>query len=140
MFVSEVRTRKYRCKTEPVIRAPEDLVRLLKPRLDGLDKEHFFLVLLSSRHAVIGVELISVGSLNASIVHPREVFKPAIVHSAAGIVLAHNHPSGDPTPSEEDIAITKRIKEAGKLIGIELVDHVVIAGKEYASLREKKLL
>jgi DNA repair protein RadC len=84
--------------------------------------------------------MISIGSLNASIVHPREVYRPAIVLSAASLVLAHNHPSGDTTPSEEDLAITRRLHEAGRLLGIELVDHIVVAKDGYTSLRERKLL
>jgi DNA repair protein RadC len=139
MFVSELRRRKYRGREEVVIRGPEDLFKLLRPKIGKEDREHFVAVLLSSRNTVIGIETISIGSLNASIVHPREVFKPAIIHSASAIALGHNHPSGDPTPSEEDIAITKRIKEAGMLIGIEVVDHVVVAGTTYVSLREKRL-
>jgi DNA repair protein RadC len=84
--------------------------------------------------------VISIGSLNASIVHPREVFRPAIVLCAASLVLAHNHPSGDTQPSEEDLAITRRLHEAGRLLGIELVDHVVVADSGYTSFRERRLL
>ena len=140
MFVSELKRRKYRGRAEVVIRGPEDLFKLLRPRIGKEDREHFVAVLLSSRNAVIGIETISVGSLNASIVHPREVFKPAIVHSASAIALAHNHPSGDATPSEEDLAITRRLKEAGHLLGIDLVDHVVIGSRSFTSLKERKLL
>ena len=140
MFVSELKRRKYRGREEIVIRGPEDLFKLLRPRIGREDREHFVAVLLSTRNAVIGIETISVGSLNASIVHPREVFKPAILHSAAAIALAHNHPSGDVTPSEEDLAITRRLKEAGNLLGIDLVDHVVIGHRSFTSLKERKLL
>lgn len=140
MFVSELKRRKYRGREEVVIRGPEDLFKLLKPRIGSEDREHFVAVLLSSRNTVIGIETISVGSLNASIVHPREVFKPAIVNSASSIALAHNHPSGDAEPSNEDIAITRRMMEAGRLLGIELVDHVVVARKSFTSFKERKLL
>ena len=140
MFVSELKRRKYRGREDVVIRGPEDLYKLLRPRIGAEDREHFVAVLLSTRNAVIGIETISVGSLNASIVHPREVFKPAIVHSASAIALAHNHPSGDPEPSNEDIAITRRMLEAGRLLGIELLDHVVVARKSFTSLKERKLL
>ena len=80
------------------------------------------------------------GSLNASLVHPREVFVPAIALSAASLILAHNHPSGDPTPSEEDLAITRRIQESGRLLGIELLDHVIVARDSYTSFKERRLL
>ncbi|MEK7315640.1 MAG: DNA repair protein RadC [Candidatus Eisenbacteria bacterium] len=140
MFVSELRRRKYRGGAEVVIRGPEDLYKLLRPRIGREDREHFVAVLLSSRSTVIGIETISIGSLNASIVHPREVFKPAIVHSASAIALAHNHPSGDVTPSEEDLAITRRLKEAGRLLGIELVDHIIVGRNAFTSFKERKLL
>ena len=97
------------------------------------------LVLLNVKCNLISVEEISVGSLNASIVHPREVFNPAIRKSSASIIMVHNHPSGDPAPSSEDISITARIAEAGKLIGIELVDHIIIGDGKYISMKEKGL-
>ena len=140
MFVSELKRRKYRGREEVVIRGPEDLFKLLRPRIGKEDREHFVAVLLSSRNTVIGIETVSVGSLNASIVHPREVFKPAIVHSASAIALAHNHPSGDVTPSEEDLAITRRLRDAGRLLGIDLLDHVIVGDRSFTSLKERKLL
>jgi DNA repair protein RadC len=140
MFVSELKRRKYRGRAEVVIRGPEDLFKLLRPRIGKQDREHFVAVLLSSRNTVIGIETVSVGSLNASIVHPREVFKPAIVHSASAIALAHNHPSGNVTPSEEDLAITRRLRDAGRLLGIDLLDHVIVGHSSFASLKERKLL
>ena len=140
MFVSELKRRKYRGTAEVVIRGPEDLFKLLRPKIGKADREHFVAVLLSSRNTVIGIETVSVGSLNASIVHPREVFKTAILHSAASIALAHNHPSGDAEPSNEDIAITRRMLEAGRLLGIELLDHVIVARKTFTSFKERKLL
>jgi DNA repair protein RadC len=140
MFVSELTRRTYRTKKPTEIRGPEDLYQLLRRRIGKADREHFVAVLLFSRNTVLGIETISVGSLNASIVHPREVFKPAILHSAAAIALAHNHPSGDVTPSEEDVAITRRMREAGQLLGIELLDHVIVARKTFTSFKERKLL
>jgi len=104
-----------------------------------LKKEHMKLVLLNVKCNLISVEEISVGSLNASIVHPREVFNPAIRKSSASIIMVHNHPSGDPSPSSEDVSITARIAEAGKLIGIELVDHIIIGDGKYISMKEKGL-
>jgi len=95
---------------------------------------------LNSRNQVLRREIISIGSLNASIVHPREVFIPALAVSAASLILAHNHPSGDPSPSEEDLAITRRIAESGRLLGIELLDHVVVAREAYTSFKERRLL
>jgi DNA repair protein RadC len=124
---------------QPLIRGPEQVFELCKD-IRAVNREHFVGFYLNSRHQVLRREMISIGSLNASIVHPREVFRPAIVLSAASRVLAHNHPSGDTTPSEEDLAITRRLTEAGRLLGIELVDHVVVAESGYTSFRERKLL
>lgn len=138
--VSEIRKRRYRGKVPPTIKGPEDVYRLLSPALRGEPREHFVALYLSSRHHVLAQETISVGSLNASIVHPREVFRPAILHSAAALILAHNHPSGDPSPSEEDLAITKRLHEAGALLGIELLDHIILAASDYVSMKERRLL
>lgn len=138
--VSEIRRRRYRGKVPPTIKGPEDVYRLLFPALKGETREHFVALYLSSRHHVIAQETISVGSLNASIVHPREVFRPAITHAAAALILAHNHPSGDATPSEEDRAITKRLHEVGSLLGIELLDHIILANGDYVSMRERKLI
>lgn len=123
----------------PLVRGPEQIYDLTRD-IRTANREHFVGFYLNSRHQVLRRDIISIGSLNASIVHPREVFLPAIALSAASLVLAHNHPSGDPTPSEEDLAITRRLMEAGRLLGIELVDHVVVARDAYASFRERKLL
>lgn len=112
------------------------MYRLLKKQLEGQDREHFVVILLSSKNAVIGVETVSIGTLNASIVHPREVLKPAVVNSTAAIILAHNHPSGVATPSQEDIAITKRIRKAGEILGIDVLDHVIVGKGTYQSLKE----
>ena len=89
-------------------------------------KEHFKLVLLNTRNKIIGISTISIGTLNASLVHPREVFKDAIVHSASSIILVHNHPSDDPDPSDDDVTLTQRLAEAGRLMGIEVLDHIII--------------
>ena len=123
----------------PLVRGPEQIYELTRD-IRAANREHFVGFYLNSRHQVLRRDIISIGSLNASIVHPREVYLPAIALSAASLVLAHNHPSGDPTPSEEDLAITRRLHEAGRLLGIELVDHVVVARDAYASFRERKLL
>lgn len=139
-IVSEIRTRRYRGKAVPVITGPESIYQLVFPRLKNELREHFVAVYLNARNNVLSQETISVGSLNASIVHPREVFRPALLHGAAALILAHNHPSGDSEPSEEDRAITRRLHEAGKLLGIELLDHVVVARGGFTSLRERKLI
>ncbi|PZN11013.1 MAG: JAB domain-containing protein, partial [Bacillota bacterium] len=97
---------------------------------------HFYVVLLNTRHYVVGVELISIGTLNGAMVHPREVFRAAIRRGAAALILAHNHPSGDPTPSPEDVQVTRRLVEAGRLMGIDVLDHVIIGDNRYRSLRE----
>ncbi|MDD3704703.1 MAG: DNA repair protein RadC [Clostridiaceae bacterium] len=121
------------------VKCPQDVAGLLMEEMRYLKKEHMKLVLLNVKCNLISVEEISVGSLNASIVHPREVFNPAIRKSSASIIMVHNHPSGDPAPSSEDVSITARIAEAGKLIGIELVDHVIIGDGKYISMKERGL-
>jgi len=123
----------------PLVRGPENVYELTRD-IRGMNREHFVGFYLNSRNQVLRREIISIGSLNASIVHPREVFLPAVAMSAASIILAHNHPSGDPTPSEEDLAITRRLVDAGRLLGIELLDHVVVARDAYASFKERRLL
>lgn len=140
MYVCELTKRRYRGKKLPEIRGPDDVVRLVGPKLRKQAREHFLVLLLNARHEVMGQETVSVGSLNASIVHPREVFRPAVLASAAAVVLVHNHPSGDPEPSEEDLSITKRLVEAGELLGISVLDHVIVASRGVVSLRSRQLL
>ena len=118
------------------VRRGKEVFEYLRTTALGLDREHFSILLLNSRNQVIGREVVSVGSLDASIVHPREIFKNPIKRSAASIVLVHNHPSGDPTPSDDDLEVTKRIVEAGRLLGIHVLDHVVIARSSFVSMRE----
>ena len=134
-YVSAIRRRRRRLVT-PKISGPGDLASLLAPLFDDADREHFYVVLLSTKNHVLAVELVSVGSLSASIVHPREVFKPAIKQSAAAIVVVHNHPSGDPTPSSEDIEFSKRLRQAGELLGICVLDHVIFGVDSFLSLQE----
>lgn len=137
MYVHELTRRKYRGRPQPEIKGPEEVWNLLKPRFQDLDREHFLIVLLSARNTVIGIETISVGSLNASIVHPREVFKPAIERSAASVLLSHNHPSGIPDPSDDDIALTRRLCQVGELVGIPVLDHLICAGSTFYSLKQQ---
>jgi DNA repair protein RadC len=122
------------------IRSPKDVSNMLAEELRYLNKEHFVCLFLNTKNQVIGKETLSMGSLNASIVHPREVFLAAIKRSSASIVCAHNHPSGDPTPSPEDIQITQRLAEAGHLLGIELLDHIIIGDRTSVSLKEQGYL
>lgn len=118
------------------ITCPQDAANLLMEELRHLKEEHFVCLFLDTKNQVIGRQTLSIGSLNASIVHPREVFRAAIRRSSASILCAHNHPSGDPTPSPEDIALTRRLSEAGELLGVELLDHLVIGDNRYTSLKE----
>lgn len=122
-----------------LVRGPETVFELTRD-IRGSNREHFVGFYLNTRNQVLRREVISIGSLNASIVHPREVFTPAVAVSAASLILAHNHPSGDPTPSEEDLAITRRLMEAGRLLGIDVLDHVIVARESYASFKERRLL
>lgn len=122
------------------IKTPDDVGKLLMEDMRYLTKEYFNIILLNTKNEVISVENISIGSLNASIVHPREVFVRAIKRTSSAIILVHNHPSGDPTPSQEDINITRRLQEAGQLIGISVLDHVIIGNGTYISLKEKSLM
>jgi len=115
---------------------------LLHQYLDGVDREHLCLVLLNQKNEIVGVSTISIGSLTASVAHPREIFKVAILANCASIILAHNHPSGDPLPSQEDRALTARLKECGKLLGIPLVDSIIIGdgNERYFSFADEGLL
>ncbi|REK71495.1 RadC family protein [Paenibacillus paeoniae] len=122
------------------IRSPEDVYKLLEPEFRHLKQEQFVCLFLNTKNGVVAKEVISIGSLNACIVHPREVFRPAIKRSYASIICAHNHPSGNPDPSQEDIAITQRLVESGNIIGIELLDHVVIGSGTYVSLTERGVI
>ena len=140
MYVCELTKRRYRGKKPKDIRGPDDVVALVGRKLRREQREHFLVLLLNARHEVLGKETVSIGSLNASIVHPREVFKPAVVQSAASIVLVHNHPSGDPEPSEEDVSITKRLVQCGELLGIGVLDHVIVASRGVVSFRSRQLL
>ena len=117
---------------------PEKVYRLIKNKLKDYHKEHFYIIVLNSRNW--SVAEVSMGSLNASIVHPREVFAEAIKNKAASVIFVHNHPSGDPEPSEGDLITTKRLVEAGKILEIEVVDHIIITNNNFLSFKEHKLL
>lgn len=123
-----------------VINSPSDVADLVMEEMRNLDREHFRIMHLSTRNNVLGISAVSVGSLNSSIVHPRECFKEAIKRNANSIILLHNHPSGDPSPSREDLDITRRLTEGGKILGIEVLDHVIIGEKRYVSLKEQGII
>lgn len=118
------------------VTGPEDVADMFMQEMKGLDREHFRVILLNTKNRVLGIRTISIGSLNGSIVHAREVFKAAVMESAQAIVLLHNHPSGLPEPSSEDIAVTERLAEAGKIIGVEVIDHIIIGERGFVSLKE----
>lgn len=120
---------------EPTITSPADVLGLLTDIKD-LRKEYFVALFLNARNQVICRENVSVGSLNASLVHPREVFVPAVGSSAASVILAHNHPSGDVTPSREDIELTRRMVQAGEIMGIEVLDHLIVGSERFLSMKE----
>ncbi|MFE4810447.1 DNA repair protein RadC [Peribacillus simplex] len=123
-----------------VIRSPEDGANYCMEEMRFLSQEHFVCLYLNTKNQVLQKTTVFIGSLNASIVHPREVFKEAFKRSAASIICLHNHPSGDPSPSREDIEVTKRLVECGKIIGIEILDHIIIGEHKYVSLKEKGYL
>lgn len=119
------------------IRSPRDCVNVFAEYIGDADREHFVALMLDTKNQMVALHTVSIGDLSSSIVHPREVFKIAVALGAASIIVAHNHPSGDPTPSPEDIAVTRRLHQAGELLGIELLDHIVIGDQRWSSLKEK---
>jgi DNA repair protein RadC len=122
------------------ITSPQDVSYYLMDDMRYLKKEHFRAVLLDTKNQILDIPTISIGSLNASIVHPREVFLEAVKRSAASMILVHNHPSGDTKPSREDIQVTKRLIEAGELMGIKVLDHIIIGDGKFLSFREEKII
>lgn len=126
---------------QPAIRTPHDAAAVLMPRfLQDRDRETFAVLLLSTRNRVLGLHPAHEGTLDGAAVHPREVFKAAILRNAAAIIVGHNHPSGDPEPSEEDTRITAKLVEAGEILGIEVLDHLIIGEGRLVSLRERGLI
>lgn len=120
------------------ITSPKDCYSLVKQYIDNCDREMFVVVALDVKNQPTAIQTISIGTLSASLVHPREVYKMAILSNSASIIVAHNHPSGNSYPSNEDKVITSRLKEAGKLIGINLLDHLIIGSNDYYSFKEKE--
>lgn len=142
LALAELATRfnSFRSGEEHTVSSPKDVSSYMMRQMKGLRKEYFKLIMLNTKNIIISVKDISIGNLNSSIVHPREVFIEAIKLSSASVILCHNHPSGDPTPSKEDILITKRLKECGTLLGIEVLDHIIIGNEAYISLKEKGII
>lgn len=118
------------------VRCPADAAGVVMEDMMNLDREHFRVMLLDSKNAVISVETVSIGTVNASIVHPREVLKPALEKSATSIILVHNHPTGSVSPSREDILITRRFEKCGRILGIDVVDHIIVGDNNYVSMKE----
>jgi len=122
-----------------IVKSPADVAALVRSQLKGKKKEHFLVLCLDTRNRIINCRPVSIGSLDTSIVHPREVFKEAVSSSAASVIFVHNHPSGDPEPSGEDIELTKRLAKAGEIIGIDVLDHIIVCDRSYLSLKAKNL-
>jgi DNA repair protein RadC len=118
------------------VRCPADAAGLVMEDMKNLDREHFRVILLDSKNSVISVETVSIGTVNASLVHPREVLKPALEKSATCMILVHNHPTGNVSPSREDILLTRRFEKCGRILGIEVVDHIIIGDGRYTSMKE----
>lgn len=133
-------SRRCRPDPRPLVDSPRAAAGLVPASVRGARKEHFVILCLNARRQLVHQETVSIGTLSASLVHPREVFSPAIAHGAASIVAAHNHPSGDPNPSAEDREVTRRLARAGELLGIPLADHVVLSDSSFFSFREHGLL
>ena len=124
----------------PAINCPEDVRRLLGPEMAPLAQEQLRVLLLNTKNLVVGQRVIYQGNVNSAIVRPAEVLRPAVIEAVPSIIISHNHPSQDPTPSPEDVAITRELTQAAKLLGIELLDHVVIGGEKFVSLKERGLM
>ena len=122
------------------IKTAKEVFEYCSPKMSNLDREQFMILHLDVKNRVIKDELVSVGALTGTIAHPREVFKSAIKESAHSVILVHNHPSGDPEPSEDDLELNKRLAEAGKILGIEVIDHIIIGKAGFLSFKEKGLL
>jgi len=134
------RLAKFKTDKKKPVKNARDMAKIFIPEMSSLKKEHFKGVFLDSKNRIIKEETIFVGSLTESVVHPREIFQIALNENAAALILIHNHPSGDPTPSEEDIKITKELVKAGNILGIPVLDHIIIGNNNYVSLKEKDLI
>ena len=124
----------------PVISCPDDVRRLLGPEMSGLAQEQLRVLLLNTKNLVVGQRVVYQGNVNSSMIRPAEVLRPAVMEAVPSIIVCHNHPSQDPTPSPEDAAITRDLVRAAKLLGVELLDHIVIGGERFVSLKERGLM
>jgi DNA repair protein RadC len=140
MFELARRLETFTEEEKPRISSPEAAYKYIYPKLRQQKKESFITLHLDTKNRLLREETVSVGSLNANIVHPREVFKTAIQESAAALIVAHNHPSGDPSPSQNDIDITRKLVETGRVVGIEVYDHIIIGNGRFVSLKEQNLI
>ncbi|MCK1975588.1 DNA repair protein RadC [Jeotgalicoccus huakuii] len=131
-----IRMHTHSREEEKFIRSPKDVSDILMEKVRFYNQEHFIVLFLTTKNMVIEEKTLFIGSLNSSIVHPREIFREAVKRSAAAFICVHNHPSGDPTPSKEDIEVTKRLKDCGDLIGVDFLDHIIIGDGKYISLKE----
>ena len=136
----DVETRPEGPEDPPSINCPEDVRKLLGPEMSGLAQEQLRVLLLNTKNLVVGQRVVYQGNVNSSMIRPAEVLRPAVIEAVPSIIISHNHPSTDPTPSPEDAAITRELAQAGKLLGIELLDHVVIGGDRFVSLKERGLM
>jgi len=139
--IALVREPGVKLANKPQVRFPAEAAPMLTQYIGESDREVFVVALLTIRHRVVGLHTVSVGCVSSSLVHPREVFKPAILAGSAAVLIAHNHPSGDPDPSGEDVALTRRLASAGAILGIEVIDHIIVgeAGR-FVSLKDRGLL
>lgn len=130
--------KKPRIKTQKSVKSSVDVYSYLKDKMRLLDREHFLVLYMDSKNRIIKKETVAIGTLNACLVHPREVFKNAIINSANAIIVVHNHPSGDSQPSDQDTEITKNLQKAGKIIGINVLDHIIIGEDNYYGFAEER--
>ncbi|TGA99483.1 JAB domain-containing protein [Sporolactobacillus shoreae] len=131
---------RYQRDSQYTVGSPEDGANYVMEEMRSLQQEHFVVLFLNTKNQVLHKSTIFIGSLNSSIVHPREVFKEAVRRSAAAMICFHNHPSGDPTPSREDIDVTKRLVACGKMLGVDILDHIVIGDRKFTSLKQKGMM
>ena len=139
VLIKMVKESSFLYQTRQIL-SPNDAYEMIKEQLEGLDREQFIIACLNTKNEPTNISVVSVGSLNKAIVHPREVFKTAILSNAASVMAFHNHPSGETTPSQQDIQLTNRLYEVGELLGIKLLDHLIIGDGTFTSLKEKGYL
>ena len=135
-----IETQPERADAPPSISTPDDVHKLLAPEMSGLAQEQLRVLLLNTKNVVVGQRVVYQGNISSAIIRPAEVLRPAVVEAVPHIIVAHNHPSQDPTPSPEDAAVTRDLAQAAKLLGVELLDHVVIGGDRFVSLKERDLM